>query len=73
MHRYNARMTTKPLLPIEVRGSARQPLGMPPARFLRDYWQKHPLLIRAAFPDFRLPLQPEDLAGLACEPVRCRA
>jgi 50S ribosomal protein L16 3-hydroxylase len=39
---------------------------MPPARFLRDYWQKRPLLIRNAFPDFALPLSPDDLAGLAC-------
>jgi 50S ribosomal protein L16 3-hydroxylase len=43
------------------------PLGMPPAEFLRDYWQKKPLLIRNAFPGFESPLQPEDLAGLACE------
>ena len=28
------------------------PLGMPPAQFLRDYWQKRPLLIRQAFPGF---------------------
>jgi 50S ribosomal protein L16 3-hydroxylase len=54
-------------LPIEVRGSARQPLGMTPAQFLRDYWQKRPLLIRQAFPGFQPPLQPDDLAGLACE------
>jgi 50S ribosomal protein L16 3-hydroxylase len=40
---------------------------MPPAEFLRDYWQKRPLLIRNAFPGFVSPLQPEDLAGLACE------
>lgn len=53
--------------PIEVFGSARQPLGMPPADFLRDYWQKRPLLIRGAFPGFESPLSPEDLAGLACE------
>ena len=53
--------------PIEVVASAKYFLGMPPARFLRDYWQKRPLLIRAAFPDFRAPLAPEDLAGLACE------
>ena len=52
---------------IEVHGSPEQALGMPAAAFLRDYWQKHPLLIRRAFPDFSLPLQPEDLAGLACE------
>ena len=43
------------------------PLGMSPARFLREYWQKKPLLIRNAFPGFESPLQPEDLAGLACE------
>ncbi len=52
---------------IEVSGSGEQPLGMSVADFLRDYWQKHPLLIRSAFADFTLPLQPEDLAGLACE------
>ena len=39
---------------------------MPPARFLRDYWQKYPLLIRAAFPHFHNAISPEDLAGLAC-------
>ena len=39
---------------------------MPPARFLRDYWQKRPLLIRGAFPRFQPPLSPDDLAGLAC-------
>jgi len=54
-------------LPIEVHADARQPLGMPAARFLRDYWQKHPLLVRRAFPDFVPPLTPDDLAGLACE------
>ncbi|HEX5961092.1 MAG TPA: cupin domain-containing protein [Rhodanobacteraceae bacterium] len=39
---------------------------MPPARFLHDYWQKRPLLVRHAFPDFAPPLSPDDLAGLAC-------
>lgn len=59
---------SKPLTPpIEVRGTAAQPLGMSPARFLRDYWQKRPLLIRQAFADYTPPLQPDDLAGLACE------
>ena len=43
------------------------PLGMSPATFLREYWQKKPLLIRNAFPGYVSPLQPEDLAGLACE------
>jgi 50S ribosomal protein L16 3-hydroxylase len=43
------------------------PLGMAPQAFLRDYWQKRPLLIRNAFPGFESPISPEDLAGLACE------
>lgn len=52
---------------IELQGRPGQPLGMPPARFLRDYWQKRPLLVRGAFPGFVSPIEPEDLAGLACE------
>jgi 50S ribosomal protein L16 3-hydroxylase len=52
---------------IEVTGSPTRRLGMAPAEFLRDYWQKRPLLIRQAFPRFTSPLAPEDLAGLACE------
>jgi 50S ribosomal protein L16 3-hydroxylase len=35
--------------------------------FLEEYWQKKPLLIRNALPDFSDPLSPEELAGLACE------
>lgn len=35
--------------------------------FLRDYWQKKPLLIRNPWSSWRNPLAPEDLAGLACE------
>ena len=53
--------------PIEIDASALPPLGMPPEQFLRDYWQKRPLLIRNAFPGFQSPISPEDLAGLACE------
>ncbi|WP_456267813.1 cupin domain-containing protein [Kushneria sp. AK178] len=41
--------------------------GMSAETFLREYWQKKPLLIRGAFPDFQSPLEPEELAGLACE------
>ena len=51
---------------IEIHATPGQPLGMPPARFLREYWQKRPLLVRAAFPGFTPPLLPDDLAGLAC-------
>lgn len=36
-------------------------------RFLRRHWQRKPLLLRQAFPGFRDPLSPEELAGLACE------
>ncbi|TWI12657.1 cupin domain-containing protein [Aerolutibacter ruishenii] len=54
-------------LPFEVEASGNGPLGMPPEAFLRDYWQKRPLLVRNAFPGFISPIQPEDLAGLACE------
>jgi 50S ribosomal protein L16 3-hydroxylase len=37
------------------------------AGFLRDYWQKKPLLLRQAFPDFQPELDADDIAGLACE------
>ena len=57
----------KRALPIEVDATSLPPLGMTPAIFLRDYWQKRPLLIRNAFPDFVSPISPEELAGLACE------
>ncbi len=58
-------MATEPV--IEVKASAKQPLGMSAAAFMRDYWQKRPLLIRGAFPSFQLPMSGNDLAGLACE------
>ncbi len=41
--------------------------GLTPSRFLARHWQKRPLLVRRAFPDFRDPLTPDELAGLACE------
>lgn len=41
--------------------------GLTAAQFLADYWQKRPLLIRGALPDFITPLSPDELAGLACE------
>lgn len=41
--------------------------GLTAAEFLRDHWQHKPLLIRGAFPDFQCPLDPDELAGLACE------
>jgi 50S ribosomal protein L16 3-hydroxylase len=41
--------------------------GLTPARFLREHWQKKPLLVRGALPGFRDPIEPDELAGLACE------
>ena len=35
--------------------------------FLRDFWQKKPLLIRNPWPAWDNPLEPDELAGLACE------
>ena len=69
MARRPARKSAAPAaaLPFEVDAAGRPPLGMPAADFLRDFWQKRPLLIRNAFPGFVSPLDPDDLAGLACE------
>ncbi|WP_374282605.1 JmjC domain-containing protein [Novosphingobium sp.] len=38
-----------------------------PAAFLRDYWQKQPLLIRNPWRQWTNPLEPDELAGLALE------
>jgi 50S ribosomal protein L16 3-hydroxylase len=35
--------------------------------FLRDYWQKKPLLIRNPWGAWSNPFEPDELAGLACE------
>ncbi|WP_024851036.1 JmjC domain-containing protein [Hydrogenovibrio kuenenii] len=35
--------------------------------FLKDYWQKKPLLIKNAFPNFVSPISAEELAGLSLE------
>jgi 50S ribosomal protein L16 3-hydroxylase len=42
--------------------------NLPIRRFLQDYWQKEPVVVRGAFPGFKDPLSPEELAGLSCEP-----
>ncbi|TFF38067.1 cupin domain-containing protein [Pseudomonas sp. RIT623] len=41
--------------------------GLTAREFLRDYWQKKPLLVRQAFPDFVSPIDADELAGLALE------
>ena len=37
------------------------------ARFMNEYWQKKPLLIRGAIRDFKPPLDGNEIAGVACE------
>lgn len=37
------------------------------ATFLQDYWQKKPILLRNALPDFETPISAEELAGLSLE------
>lgn len=41
--------------------------GISAETFLKEYWHKKPLLIRAAIPDFEGFLTPNELAGLTCE------
>ena len=38
------------------------------AEFLQHYWQKQPLLIRDALPDYESPVSADELAGLSLEP-----
>ncbi|GGI86199.1 50S ribosomal protein L16 arginine hydroxylase [Shewanella hanedai] len=38
-----------------------------PEIFLKDYWQKKPLVIRQGFRNFSDLLSPEEMAGLACD------
>ena len=48
-------------------GRAMQLADFDTAAFLRDHWQKRPLLIRNPWTLWRNPLEPDELAGLACE------
>lgn len=41
--------------------------GISPAKFIAEYWQKKPLLIRQAIPGFTGLLSANELAGLACD------
>jgi 50S ribosomal protein L16 3-hydroxylase len=41
--------------------------GLSEREFLRDYWQKKPLLVRQALPQFTGLLDPQELLVLACE------
>ncbi len=48
-------------------GYAFDPDLFDPETFLRDYWQKKPLLIRNPWKQWRNPIEPDELAGLSCE------
>lgn len=48
-------------IPLQILG------GISAREFLRDYWQKKPLLIRQAIPSFESPISPDELAGLSLE------
>ena len=48
-----------PDIPLQLLG------GITAREFLRDYWQKKPLLVRQAIPDFESPIDADELAGLA--------
>lgn len=48
-------------IPLQILG------GISAREFLRDYWQKKPLLIRQAIPSFENPISPDELAGLSLE------
>ncbi|MCB1723919.1 MAG: cupin domain-containing protein [Gammaproteobacteria bacterium] len=43
------------------------PAGIDRSAFLRDIWQKRPLLMRAALRPALFALEPDELAGLACD------
>lgn len=43
------------------------PTGLDAQKFLTDYWQKKPLLIKQAFIDFETPISPDELAGLSLD------
>ncbi len=47
--------------------SLQWPDGLSDQTFLDQYWQKKPLLIRGAIPDFETPVSPNELAGMSLE------
>ena len=65
--RYDAAMKKLPSDSALPEGVSQLLGGITVEVFLREYWQKKPLLIRQAIPGFQGLLSPEELAGLACE------
>lgn len=54
--------------PLVFNQTIQWPEGIDQRRFLDEYWQKKPLLLRQAFPGFITPLPADELAGLSLEP-----
>jgi 50S ribosomal protein L16 3-hydroxylase len=54
--------------PVPEHDRIHWPESMDAQHFLEHYWQKKPLLIRQAFPEFNTPLSADELAGLSLEP-----
>ena len=53
---------------VEVWETTSMPLEEEKAeKFFREFWQRKPLLMRNAIPNFICPLDTDELAGLACE------
>ena len=46
--------------------------GLTPNQFMRDYWQKKPLLVRGAFPDFEPTVSIDDVLAL-CQDDRAES
>ena len=47
--------------PGEIPSGIQWPDDMDEATFLQDFWQKKPLLIRQAFPEFETPLDENEM------------
>ena len=59
------RMPHRPIVELRAPPAAVLLGGLAPRAFLARYWQKRPLLVRAAWPGFRDPVSVSDLFALA--------
>ncbi len=68
MHFSKKTLSLRANLKVEVWETTSMPLDEEKAEtFFREFWQKKPLLMRDAIPNFKCPLDTNELAGLACE------
>lgn len=58
----------QPSSPTAASEAIAWPEGMSQQRFVEEFWQQKPVLLRQAFPEFETPLPPDELAGLSLEP-----